>query len=149
MSYRGPVVGRLTTWPGSIGHLKNPTECLWRWEHARNLLIQAASTFTWVDQKVLKLVAFLHNYTTELHQTYTEYVTTISWFVNVVRMTHYARGYMTSSFDDVMQQWPGVKNVRNCLFPAKCNYQYLCLIWPLFFRNYYGLDEASLGPDTL
>ena len=93
-------------------------------------------------QKVLKLVAYLHKYTAELHQTYTEYVTTISWFVNVVRMTQYARGYMTSSFNDVMQQWPGVKNVRHCLFPAKCNYQHSCLIWPLFFRDYYGLDEA-------
>ena len=33
---------------------------------------------TWVDQKVLKLVAYLHKYMTELHQTYTEYATTIS-----------------------------------------------------------------------
>ena len=34
-------------------------------------------------QKVLKLVAYLHKYTTELHQTYTEYFTIIYWFVNV------------------------------------------------------------------
>ena len=90
---------------------------------------------TWVDQKVLTLVAYLHKYKSELHQTYTKYVTTISWFVNVVRMTHYARGNMTSSFDDIMQQWPGVKNVRNCLFQAKCNHQHSCLMWPLFFSR--------------
>ena len=40
-----------------------------------------------VDQKVLKLVAYLLKYTMELHQTYTEYVATISWFVNIVTMT--------------------------------------------------------------
>ena len=28
---------------------------------------------TWVDQKVLKLLAYLFNYTTELYKTYTEY----------------------------------------------------------------------------
>ena len=104
--------------------------------------MRAVGIYTWVDQKVLKLVAYLHKYTTELHQIYTEYVTTISWFVNVVRMTQYTRGYMTSSFDDVMQQWPGVKNVQNCLFPAKCNYQHSCLMSLLFFQDYYGLDEA-------
>ena len=71
-----------------------------------------------MDQKVLKLVAYLHKYTTELHQIYTEYVTTISWLVNVVRMTQYTRGYMTSSFDDVMQQWPGVKN-SEIVFPGE------------------------------
>ena len=90
-----------------------------------NQIVEAnseTSLYTWVDQKVLKLVAYLHKYTTELHQTCTVYVTTISWFLNVVRMTLYARGYMTSSFDDVMHQWPGVKNVRNCLFHAICNH---------------------------
>ena len=38
---------------------------------------------TWVDQKLLKLVAYLLKYTTELYQTYTEYATTISSFVSV------------------------------------------------------------------
>ena len=104
---------------------------------------------TWVDQKVLKQVVYLLKYTTELCQTYTEYATTISWFVSVVRMTQYARRYMTSSFDDVMQQWPGVKNVRNCLFPAKYNHQHLCFMWQLFFRDYNGLDVTSYGPITL
>ena len=42
---------------------------------------------TWVDQKFLKLVAYLLKYTMELYQTYTEYATTISWFFNVVRIT--------------------------------------------------------------
>ena len=90
---------------------------------------------TWVDQKALKLVAYLLKYTSELYQTYTVFATTISWFISVVRMTHYARRYMTSSFDDVMQQWPGVKNVRNCLFPAKCYHQHLCFTWQLFFSR--------------
>ena len=98
--------------------------------------------YTWVDQKVLKLVAYLLKYTTELYQTHTEYATTISWFVSVVRMTQYAQRYVTSSFDDVMQPWPGVKNVRNCLFPVKCNHQHLCFMWQLFFRDYNGLDVA-------
>ena len=57
----------------------------------------------WMDQKFLKLVAYLLKYTTEFHKTYTEYATSISWFVSVVRMMQYARRYMTSSFDDVMQ----------------------------------------------
>ena len=70
--------------------------------HASN--VQTGRQHTWVDQKVLKLLAYLHKYTTELHHIYTEYVSTISLFVNVVRMTQYTRGYMTSSFDDVMQQ---------------------------------------------
>ena len=49
--------------------------------------LDSPETHTWVDQKVLKLVAYLHKYTTELHQTHTEYVTTMSRIVNVVRMT--------------------------------------------------------------
>ena len=114
--------------------------------HSTHLVTRAnhSVAITWVDQKVLKLVAYLLKYMTELYQTYTEYATTISWFGSVVRMTQYARGYMTSSFDDVMQQWPGVKNVRNCLFPAKCNHQHLCFIWQFFFfRGYNGLDVVS------
>ena len=51
-----------------------------------NIWIKTTETFTLyhfgihstrVDQKVLKLVEYLLKYTTELHQTYTEYVTTI------------------------------------------------------------------------
>ena len=42
------------------------------------LLLSSWKTYTWVDQKVLKLVAYLLKYTTELYQTYTEYATTIS-----------------------------------------------------------------------
>ena len=34
--------------------------------------------FTWVDQKVLKLLAYLFEYTTELYKTYTEYRANIS-----------------------------------------------------------------------
>ena len=33
---------------------------------------------TWVDQKALKLLAYLFEYTTELYKTYTEYSGTIS-----------------------------------------------------------------------
>ena len=33
---------------------------------------------TWVDQKVLKLLAYLFEYTTELYKTYTEYRANIS-----------------------------------------------------------------------
>ena len=76
----------------------------------------AFPTCTRVDQKVLKLVTYLLKYTSELYQTYTEFATTISWFISVVRMTHYARRYMTSSFDDVMQQWPGVKTSEIIFF---------------------------------
>ena len=50
----------------------------------------------------MKLVAYLLKYTTELYQTFTAYGTTISLFDSVVRMTQYARRYMTSSFDIVM-----------------------------------------------
>ena len=64
---------------------------------------------TWMDKKVLKLVAYLHKYMTELHQSYTEHAITIIWFVNIIRMTQYAKEYMSSSFDGVLQQWPGVK----------------------------------------
>ena len=80
--------------------------------------IEYQESLTWMDQKVLKLGAYLHKYTTELHQTYTVYVTTISWFVNVVRMMQYDRGYMTSAFDDVMHQWPGVENRPKLSFPS-------------------------------
>ena len=85
-------------------------------ERVRKISFGSLLTFinTWIDQKVLKLhvVAYLLKYTTELYQTYTEYATTISWFVSVVRMTQCARRYMTSSFDVVMQQWPGVKKKK-------------------------------------
>ena len=47
---------------------------------------------TWVDQKVLKQVAYLLKYTSELNQRQSLQV----------RMTHCTRRYMTSSFDDVM-----------------------------------------------
>ena len=87
---------------------------LWKWHVGYNEYV----IITWLDQKVLKQVPCLLKYTTEIHTSYTEYVTTISWLIDVVRMTQYNRRYMTSSFDDVIQQWPGVKNVRNCLFPA-------------------------------
>ena len=43
--------------------------------------------YTLVDKKVLKLAAYLLKYTTELHQTSTDYVVTISLFVNGVTMT--------------------------------------------------------------
>ena len=55
---------------------------------------------TWVDQKVLKLVAYLHKYTTELHQTYTEYVTTIFWFGNVCQ-----NDTVRSGVHDVIVWW--------------------------------------------
>ena len=83
------------------------------------ICISLINIYTWVDQKVLKLIAYLLKYTTELYQTYTEYATTISWFVSVVRMTQYDRRYMTSSFDDVMQQWPGVKKSPKLCFPSE------------------------------
>ena len=34
---------------------------------------------TWVDQKVLKLLAYLFEYSTELYKTYTEYGANISY----------------------------------------------------------------------
>ena len=37
------------------------------------ILVQSDLIYTWVDQKVLKLLAYLFNYTTELYKTYTEY----------------------------------------------------------------------------
>ena len=105
-----------------------------------------------MDQKVLKLVPYLRKYMTELHQTYTENVTTISWFINVVRMTQYAQGYMTSSFNDVMQQWPGVKKKRPKLsFPSEVQsptfmfnmtvfFSRLLWTWRSIIRTNYSLN---------
>ena len=67
-------------------------------------------TITWVDQKVLKLLAYIFEFTKELYKTYTEYKVNISKFCNDVWMSQYARINMMSSFDDVMQLWPGQKN---------------------------------------
>ena len=90
---------------------------------------------TLVDQKVLKLLAYLFEYTTELYKTYTEYKANISYFWNDVWMTQYARRNVTSSFEDVMQQWPGQKNDGNFSFQAKNNDQYLCVVWRILFLD--------------
>ena len=103
---------------------------------------------TWVDQKVLKLVAYLLKYTTELYQTYTKYATTISWFGSVFRMTQYARRYMMSSFDDVMHQWPGVKTSENA-FSQQSAITNMFHVAVIFFRDYNGVYVASQGPITL
>ena len=133
--FRGENVTMLE-WPINRPDL-NPTENVW------GCITDEINQKYRVDQKVLKLVAYLLKYTMELYQTYTGYASTISWFVSVVRMMQYARRYITSSFDDVMQQWPGVKNVQNCLVPAKCNQQHLCFMWQSFYRDYNRLDVAS------
>ena len=39
--------------------------------------MQTQLYFTWVDQKVLKILAYLFRYTTELYETFTEYSATI------------------------------------------------------------------------
>ena len=36
------------------------------------------TSYTWVDQKVLKLLAYLFEYTTDLYKTYTKYKVNIS-----------------------------------------------------------------------
>ena len=70
-----------------------------------------------MDQKVLKLLAYLYEYTMELYQTYTEYKANISELCDDVWMSQDARINMMSSFDDIMQQWPGQKNDEN--FPSQ------------------------------
>ena len=40
--------------------------------------LQPKKQITWVDQKVLKLLAYLFEFTTEIYKTYTEYKANIS-----------------------------------------------------------------------
>ena len=47
-------------------------------------------------------------------------------------MTQFAPSYVTSLFDDVMQQLSGENNVDNFPIQAKNNHQDLCIIFRLF-----------------
>ena len=90
---------------------------------------------TWVDQKVLKLLAYLLEYTMEVFKSYTEYKVNISWFRSDVWMSQYAKINVTSSFDDVMQQWPGPKKWRKFFFPSKEQWPTLmCRLESIVFR---------------
>ena len=98
---------------------------MFHWSYQKVILI------TWVDQKVLKLLAYLFEYTMELYKTYRKYKANISHFCNEVWMTQYARINVTSSFDDVMQQLPGQKNDENFSFKAKKKDQHV--LWMALF----------------
>ena len=63
---------------GVGSNIPNDNLCELHVQLVKKKIKEQGGIFTWVDQKVLKLVAYLHKYTTELHQIYTEYVTTIS-----------------------------------------------------------------------
>ena len=89
----------------------------------------------WVDQKVLKLLALVFEYTTELYKTYTEYKANISRFCSDVLMTQYTRRNMTTLFDDAMQQWPGEKNDEHFAYQASYNDKYLFIVKRVLFLD--------------